>query len=84
MRVGSKDWIKTFFNKLFTISAKIFTYIIKDNAFNEINHGYSVVEITQFLKMEQQTLRFDCLATIVWKRAHDKWYDARWHFFSLE
>ena len=72
MRVGSKDRFKTLYNKLFTISAKIFTNIIKDNAVSEFNLGYSIVEIPQFLKMEQQTLGLDCVDTIACKRAQDK------------
>jgi hypothetical protein len=45
--------------------------------------GYCVVEFTQFLTVGEAKASFDCVATIIWKRAGDDWKESRWHISLL-
>ena len=45
--------------------------------------GYSVVEFRQYLDVAGVVSTFHCVATIVWKRKHKVWREARWHVSVL-
>jgi ketosteroid isomerase-like protein len=41
--------------------------------------GYSVLDFTQTLEVDEHVASFECVATIIWKRTPDGWREARWH-----
>jgi ketosteroid isomerase-like protein len=41
--------------------------------------GYGVLDFRQTLVMGELVATFDCIATIIWKRAASGWKESRWH-----
>ncbi|NJL55519.1 nuclear transport factor 2 family protein [bacterium] len=78
-RAEWEDWFHTLFAKLDTMQATTRTEIEKYRALVNGDMGYSVVDFCQLLTVGEQTARFYCVVTIIWKRDGDAWKESRWH-----
>lgn len=78
-RAEWENWFHTLFDKLDTMQATTRTEIQKYRALVNGDMGYSVVDFCQVLSVGDQSARFYCVVTIIWKRVGQKWKESRWH-----
>lgn len=78
-RKGWEDWFQTLFKKLDQMKADTWTEITQYDAIKSTDMGYSVVDFDQFLKVGEQTLKFSCVTTIIWKKTDQGWKESRYH-----
>jgi hypothetical protein len=78
-RAGWEAWFTHLFAQLDVMGASTDTEIHRYDAVDWGDTGMSVVEFVQLLTVGGLTGRFTCIVTIVWKRAGDRWVEARWH-----
>lgn len=74
-----EDWFHSLFAQLDTMNAQTATEIQKYQALEQTDMGYSVVDFCQILSVDGNVARFNCVATIIWKRTSDGWKESRWH-----
>jgi hypothetical protein len=74
-----EDWFRNLFQKLSHLKAQTWTEITAYDSVKGSDLGYSVVEFDQFLKLENQLLKFSCITTIIWKFTDQGWKEARYH-----
>ena len=78
-RVEWERWFHQLFATLQQLDATTDSEILRYDAVRSDTLGYSVLEFRQSLTVGDHVARFDCIATIVWKRTPDGWREARWH-----
>jgi hypothetical protein len=78
-REGWENWFHTLFARLSEANAHTYTEIRDYQALLADSLGYSVVNFDQFLVVQGQTLRFNCMVTIIWKKVGEAWKESRWH-----
>ncbi|MGK7395405.1 MAG: nuclear transport factor 2 family protein [Candidatus Cyclobacteriaceae bacterium M3_2C_046] len=78
-RKGWEQWFTNLFAKLKQMKAETWTEITNYEALKGTDMGYSVVDFDQLLKLEQDTLRFSCITTIIWKKTEQGWKESRYH-----
>jgi ketosteroid isomerase-like protein len=78
-RAGWEEWFHELFATLTAMNATTDSTIEDYRAVESTDMGFSVLDFTQTLTVGDLEARFDCVATIVWKRTPDGWREARWH-----
>lgn len=78
-RAEWEEWFRSLFARLSAMGAETDTEIESYEALVRSELGYSVVRFVQTLTLGGRTARFDCIATIIWKRDGDRWVESRWH-----
>lgn len=78
-RAEWENWFHSLFERLDQMQAHTATEILKYQALESGDMGYSVVDFCQLLTLDGHTARFYCVATIIWKRAAGAWKESRWH-----
>lgn len=74
-----EDWFHTLFATLDTMGARTDSEVLAYDAVAGTQLGYGVLEFRQSLTVGPYTATFDCVATLVWKLADDRWVESRWH-----
>jgi ketosteroid isomerase-like protein len=78
-RAGWERWFHDLFATLTAMGATTDSRIDDYRAIASDDMGFSVLDFTQTLAVGPHVARFECVATIVWKRTPDGWREARWH-----
>jgi hypothetical protein len=78
-RAEWEDWFHSLFARLDAMNAHTATEIETYQALVKQEMGYSVVNFCQTLTIGDNTARFYCVATIIWKRTDNGWQESRWH-----
>jgi ketosteroid isomerase-like protein len=74
-----ENWFHTLFSQLKEMNASTSTEILNYQSLKEETLGYSVVDFCQLLTVDGTTARFNCVATIIWKKTDQGWKESRWH-----
>ncbi len=74
-----EGWFHGLFGQLTAMGADTDSEILAYDAVGAESMGYSVLEFRQTLKVGDLVASFDCMTTIVWKKADGVWREARWH-----
>jgi ketosteroid isomerase-like protein len=78
-RAGWEAWFHELFATLNAMQASTDSSIDDYHAIVTDDMGYSVLDFTQTLTVGPHVARFECVATIIWKRTADGWRESRWH-----
>ena len=65
--------------RLEQMGARTDSEIIGYDALSRGDLGYGVLDFVQTLTMDGVTARFECIATLIWKRTPLGWRESRWH-----
>jgi ketosteroid isomerase-like protein len=82
-RLEWERWFHGLFATLDQMNADTDSEIVRYDAIDGGDLGYSVVEFRQLLTTAGLTATFDCIATIIWKHTPQGWREARWHVSVL-
>ena len=74
-----QTWFRTLFATLDAMGASTDSQVLGYDAVSGTDLGYGVLDFRQSLTVGPLVATFDCTATIVWKRAADRWVESRWH-----
>lgn len=74
-----EDWFTGLFAQLDALRAQTWSDITGYEAVSSGDMGYSVVDFAQTFITEDDKLRFDVIATIIWKRVDGVWKESRYH-----
>lgn len=74
-----EGWFHSLFATLDTMGAATDSEVLAYDAREAADLGYGVLEFRQTLVVGPLTATFDCIATLIWKWAGDRWVEARWH-----
>ena len=83
-RPGWERWFQTLFGQLHDMQATTRTDILNYQVRLSPDMAYSVVQFCQYLKVQEQHLRFFCVATVIWKPTPAGWKEALWHCSLIE
>lgn len=73
-------WFRdTLFPRLDQMGAQTDSDITGYEALRSGDLGYGVLDFTQTLTVADVTARFECVATLIWKRTPSGWKESRWH-----
>ncbi len=78
-RKGWEEWFRNLFQQLDQMKATTWSEITRYEAVQMVEMGYSVVDFDQLLIVDNQTMRFCVIATIIWKQTPEGWKEARYH-----
>jgi ketosteroid isomerase-like protein len=78
-RAGWEAWFHELFATLNAMGASTDSRIDDYRSIDAGDLGYSVLDFTQTLEVDEHVASFECVATIIWKRTPDGWREARWH-----
>lgn len=79
-RLGWENWFKGLFVQLQKMEAETWSVITQYEEFTTSELSYSVVDFDQFFVHEGKTLKFDVIATIIWKKVGENhWQESRYH-----
>ena len=78
-RAEWEAWFHGLFTQLDAMGAATDSEVLAYDAIESSEMGFSVLEFRQTLSIGELEARFDCMTTIVWKRAEGRWVEARWH-----
>jgi hypothetical protein len=79
-----EDWFHTLFSQLKKMKASTNTEILTYDAIKSDKLGYSVVNFCQYLTVNDETSKFYCIVTIIWKKTQQGWKESRWHVSLID
>lgn len=78
-RADWESWFKDLFSQLNQMDAVIWREITRYEAVKKPDMGYSVVDFDQYLILGNKKMKFQIIATIIWKKENGEWKEARYH-----
>ena len=82
-REGWERWFTGLFAQLEAMQAQTWSEITRYEALSGTDMGYGVVDFEQVFIAGGKTLRFDVIATIIWKKTSQGWKESRYHSSML-
>lgn len=81
---GHREWFSTLFARLEEMDAATWTELTRLRS-QLLGQDAALVDLrmTQSLRIGEQTGRFHCAGTVVFKRVEGRWVEARWHLSLL-
>lgn len=74
-----EKWFRDLFATLGDMGARTDSEVLRYDAVQSSEMGFSALEFRQFLRVGELLATFECVATIVWKLTTSGWREARWH-----
>lgn len=78
-RQGWENWFSGLFTRLEAMKAITWSEITHYEAVEGSDMGYSVVDFDQVFIVADKKMRFEVIATIIWKKEGEEWKEARYH-----